>query len=293
MLSKIKAHMEYMFSLKSLDSVNNAEMRVIGLGRSGIHPIINWIGYQCKGSRVLFINNPEVKANPFEGGIWGGLHVRGMFDRFYIDEHFEKRGKFRRKDCLIYNYEVALVEEVVDPFFEKRREQWLGKSVKKYDVLIMRDAFNFFASKFQFHFNLKEYYEKRKMDVTLEAEAPKWIKVWKNHALEFLGITNILSDKKVTISYNAWCKSKVYRMAIANKLDLNPGDKGLDRVPNIGAGSSFEGIQYDKKASEMKTDERWKRLKDNEAYRNIFTDTELVDLSNRIFGKIPGTDILL
>jgi len=148
--SKIRAHMEYIFPLKSFDIVNNAEMRVIGLGRSGTHPIINWIGHQCKGSRVLFINNPKVKENPFEGGIWGGLHVKGMFDRFYIDEHFEKRGKFRRKDCLIYNYEVAIVEETVDSYFEQRRERWLGKSEKKYDVLILRDAFNLFASKFQF-----------------------------------------------------------------------------------------------------------------------------------------------
>ena len=38
---------------------------------------------------------------------------------------------------------------------------------------------------------------------------------------------------------------------------------------------------------------RWKEMQHNEVYRNIFKDAELVDLSNRIFGKIPGTEKIL
>jgi hypothetical protein len=289
-MSALKARVEYLLPLNSSGIINNFEIRVIGLGRSGVHPIINWIGSNCKGSRVLFINNPKVKGNPFLGGLWGGAHVRGMFNRFYVDKDLEIKGKFRKKDCLIYNFEKDLVEEAASPLFEENREKWVGKSAKQYDVLIMRDAFNYFASRVQHHLDRSRTHYK---DITLEENIPVLIKLWKNHAKEFLGMTNVLSDKKVAISYNGWRKSKEYRMTIAEKLDLNLGDKGIDRVTNIGGGSSFDGCKYDGKAGEMQTDERWRRLKDNEVYRNIFKDTELVDLSNKIFGKIPGTDILL
>jgi hypothetical protein len=288
--SRIEAHVEYLFPLNSSDIVNDSEIRVIGLGRSGVHPIINWIGSNCKGNRALFINNPKVKENPFLGGLWGGTRVRGMFNRFYVNKDLEIKGKFRKKDCLIYNFENDLVEEVASPLFEENREKWVGKSAKQYDVLIMRDAFNYFASRVQHHINRSRTDYK---DITLEENIPVLIKLWKNHAKEFLDITSVLRGKKVTINYNDWCKSKEYRMITAEKLDLNLGDKGIGRVTNIGGGSSFDGRKYDGKAGEMQTEERWKRLKDNEVYRSIFKDIELVDLSNRIFGKIPGTDVLL
>ena len=50
---------------------------------------------------------------------------------------------------------------------------------------------------------------------------------------------------------------------------------------------------YDGKADKMKVLERWKHFVDNEIYKDIFKDKELVELSNAIFGETPGTEIFL
>jgi len=42
----------------------------------------------------------------------------------------------------------------------------------------------------------------------------------------------------------------------------------------------------------MKVLERWKDYKENETFLNIFKDQELVLLSEKIFGIIPGTELL-
>lgn len=291
MLSKIK-DIGYFNPFKNTDIVNNVEMRVIGLARSGTHPIINWIGCQCRGKGVLFINNVKPKENPFA---CLGKRRDQMLNEFYVNKNFEMIGNFKKKDCIIYHYENALVEEVVDALFEENREKYLGKSAKKYDVLIMRDAFNYFASRMQFQVDTgpPELQNENRRPAALKSLVSEWVKFWKNHAKEFLGTTNLLGDAKVTISYNDWCKSLEYRKTVANKLDLIFLDKGVCRVARIGGGSSFDRLKYKGKAGEMKTEERWKNFMDNDIYRGIFKDKELVDLSGRIFGEIPGTGILL
>lgn len=56
-------------------------------------------------------------------------------------------------------------------------------------------------------------------------------------------------------------------------------------VSTYGGGSSFDNQNTN--ASQMKVLERWREYENIEAYRNLFrNDTELVSLSERIFGKI-------
>ena len=236
--SGAKGHIEYLFSPKVSDVVNRCEIRVTGLGRSGTHAIINWIGAQFKGKRILLIVNVKTNKNPFS---CLGKRRSQMFNDFYIRKDFEERGRFRRKDLLMYHYEDALIEEVSSQSFEEKREKYLGKSAKQYDVLIMRDAFNFFASRLQLHYNQQEFYKQNGIALRLEELIPRLMNVYINNAKEFLGLTNILGPSKVAISYNDWHCSKEYRQETAKKLKSSfIGDKALGRVARLGGGSSFD-----------------------------------------------------
>ena len=58
------------------------------------------------------------------------------------------------------------------------------------------------------------------------------------------------------------------------------------KVLPIGGGSSFDSIDYNKSASEMKVLERWKEARNDENYRALFTP-EIREMSREIFNFVP------
>lgn len=282
--AKLVSSVEYCFLNQNYEPVNNVEMRVIGLARAGNHPIIDWIGRQFPGKRVCFVNNAQPKTNPFLTGHCQGDGYTIIFNNFLINAKYEQRMRFRKKDCLIYSYEDALLEDIADEDFEKNRERWVGKSLKRYDILILRDPFNLFASRLAAKF---------KKDRDIQSKIDGLVKLWKDYANEYLGRTCFLKDNPVFVNYNQWFLDRGYRCGLANKLGISFTDEGLNNVVSMGTGSSFGGQSFDGKAQEMKVLERWKHFTDDEFYRSIFADDELVALSNEVFGVIPGTEGLL
>ena len=260
------------------DIVNNIEIRVIGLKRSGNHVIINWLIPHYKG-KVCFLNNVEPIINPFLT-----FHNivdlnKNLYKDFDIDK--EKNGKFSKKDCLIYSYEDGSFKKVLHKKFEKNYDKFVGRSKKRYNILILRDPFNLFASR------IFRYHNLYGGNVLKEIRAKK---LWKSYAREYLGETSYLGKDKILINYNVWFLNKDYRNNIERKLELEPSNEKVNEVLTFGEGSSFDGVKFDGKANEMKVLERWKLLADDEFYKFILKDKELVELSNRIFGRIPGTE---
>ena len=85
-------------------------------------------------------------------------------------------------------------------------------------------------------------------------------------------------------------------MQLSDKLGLTWNDKSLNKVARWGIvtwGDSFDGMEYDGKASQMKVLERWKNFKDDPFYLSLFNDRELVELSETIFGHLPETELLV
>ena len=120
----------------------------------------------------------------------------------------------------------------------------------------------------------------------------KTARLWKLYAREVLGETQRYSGV-MFVSYNRWFKDHDYRAELADQFGLPGWDKGLDRVPTWGAGSSFDNMGHDGKATNMKVLDRWKNVIDDEIYRAVTRDQEMHDLSRRLFGLIPGTEQLL
>lgn len=263
---------------------NVHEIRVIAQRRTGHHAIVNWIRAQLKG-RYCFLNNCRANGNPFLTCQRGSSIIsNSLLEHSWNFWNQEVSGKLSKKGTLLYNYEDQLVSEVASEDFQKHRTQWLGKSLQRTDILIMRDPFNLLASRLKWVSSLG-----------FEFEPDKLIKTWKEHAYEFLGETSYLSNK-VTVSYNKWFCDRDYRQRLSSELGLEWNDRGMQQVAKWGptiSGGSFDGLTYDGKAQQMRVLERWKQYVNNQDYFQSFKNEEVFELSKRIFGEIEGTDILL
>jgi hypothetical protein len=251
--------------------VNSKEIRVIGMSRSGSHAIINWILSQWPG-RTCFLNCAEAGQSPFETcrPLDEGVSWRASFAEFDIEA--ERGGRFSRKDLLIYNHEDTFLKPLVRPEAETRRDEWVGASASRVDVLVLRDPFNLFASRLK----------KGCGSVSNETA----MRIWKQHAREFLARSRVLKGHPlVLISYNRWACEQAYRRHTAEALDMPFTDAGFENVPAVAQGSSFDGLAFDGEASRMPVNDRWRHFAEDECYVELF-DAQAIRLSRMAFGEV-------
>lgn len=244
--------------------VNQSEIRFMGLRRSGNHAILSWIMQQLP-EKAYFLNNVAAGVSPLR------FYHHHFPDRGYQPEAW---GRFSDKGCLIHSYEDYSLRDVVNPYTELRHDFWVGKTIDRYDVLVLRDPFNLLASR------LKKNY------MGVKTAGASVVSLWIEHAQEYIGETAYLKPRKVVISYNQWNKSAAYRHAIALQLGLEFSDKGFSYVSSYGGGSSFDGQSFQGAAKGMDVENRWKVFAEDETFQSLIQNEELRHYSERIFGKI-------
>jgi hypothetical protein len=151
--------------------------------------------------------------------------------------------------------------------------------LQRFDILILRDPFNLFASRLR-----------AGKDLTLTSVATA-VRIWKQHAREFNGQSRHLTQSPVLINYNRWVTEPPYRQQLATQLGLNFTDATINNVHKTAGGSSFDGSRYDGHASRMKVLERWKFYQDDPTYRQIL-HPELIAYGTRLFAPLPGVERL-
>jgi len=260
---------------------NINEYRIVALQRSGHHAIINWINSNIS-KKICFLNC-QPQGNPY-------TNLR-MNDSIigHIDIEEERIGNFSKKELLIYNFEDKPLATIYSASFLKNIEGWVGRSLRVKNILILRDPFNNFASKYKWAIHGTKWVPSLEKVKYLPA-------IWKTYAKEFLGKTNYISDTKLCINYNRWFTDPQYRTYLATEMGLATVDKGLKTVAKWGPntwGDSFDNLNFDGRADKMKVLFRWAFFRNDVFYKSLFKDTELVELSKKIFGHIPGTDVLL
>jgi hypothetical protein len=263
----------------NISYVNRKEMRVIGLSRSGNHAIINWILNQAQG-RTCFLNCAEGKTNPFASArpLSSGFPYQTNYSEF--DWEQEQAGVLSQKDLLVHSYEDSFLGYVCHPVFEQNHDRWVGKSLQRYDVLILRDPFNLFASR-------------KRAGAALEGVPPATAaRIWKQHAREFLEQSRYLTQPRILINYNRWATERSYRQKLAARLGLHFTDASINQVPATGGGSSFDGMRYAGDAGNMKILERWKVYQDDPSYLQNLSP-KLVDYAVRLFNPFPEVKELL
>lgn len=258
--------------------VNKKEFRVVGLQRSGNHAIINWILSQCLG-KGLFLNFVKPNANPYATAVQNQL---GKFTK-----HFDlKRERIilSYKDYLLYSYEDDYLEKVFSDQFEAQHDRYVGISKRRFDILILRDPYNLFASRIKMSLDKPGGYP-GKISLSTPQNMGRLKSLWKSYALEYLNKTHYLRYDKLCINYNRWFSDKSYRQKIAKRLFLRFTDRGIDEYAVF---SSFENT-VDRKsgAQNLKIYDRWKIYIQHPWYRKyVLEDEELKNISDKIFGRI-------
>ncbi len=269
---------------KLSEIVNQKEIRVAGMKRTGNHAIINWVKSQHTGE-VGFLNNVSANENPYR------YKYENLQDNFpehkWAIEHNRKQaqGNFIKRDCLIYSYEDFSLDKIASDKFEHNHDLYLGKSAIRYDILIIRDPFNLLASRLKTSYKVPDF-------LSVNSQNKTMIDLWIDYVKEYLGETNYLKHNKICINYNQWFTDIEYRRQIAEKLQMEFSDAGIDRVSGQGGGSSFEGKQFDGKATSMDVLNRWQKFCDDPQYKQFFNQ-EVFEYSEQIFGNIPGTESLI
>ncbi|MGK7891769.1 MAG: hypothetical protein AB4042_20775 [Leptolyngbyaceae cyanobacterium] len=260
---------------------NEKELRVIGLRRTGNHAVVEWIKAQQTGN-VEHINNVQAGCNPY----------RYKFEQI-IDYHPEHtpwaykhflplaKGEFKHLDCLIYGYEDQTLDCICHPSFEGLHDIYVGKSKQRFDLLILRDPFNLFASRLKSNM------------IDIKAKRMTAVELWIQYAQEFLGESKYLKQNKLLINYNQFVADIDYRKKLALDLGLPFSDAGIKKVVSLGGGSSFDGQNMDGRGAEMRVLERWKHFEQDPNFREIFQNQTLLHYSRKIFGEIPGSESLL
>lgn len=249
--------------------MNQLELHILGMSRSGNHAITDWIFLQAKG-RKLLLNCAEGKTNPFltcrplEGDVsWRADPP--------INIEAERSGRFSAKDLLIHTYEDSWLGHAFSREFADHHDAWVGPSRRRVELVILRDPFNLFASR-------------TAIGCALSSKiAPR---MWHQHAGVALSPASRGSVERRVVIYNRWARDRAYRRDLARFLGVPFTDRGFDAIPACGGGSSFDGTSYDGRATAMPTDERWRRYADRDEYRNLF-DVRTIELSERIFGPAP------
>ncbi len=258
------------------ETVNENEIRIIGMSRSGNHAIIQWIQAQARG-RVCFLNCTEGKTNPFVTArpLEDDVCCQTNYDPFFLTA--ERQGRFSRKDYLINSHEDSFLAYACSDAYEEFHDTWVGPSRNRYDILILRDPYNLFAS--------------RRYAGMAENSEQTALRIWKQHARQFLRKIRRLKHNPVLINYNRWSQEKAYRGKIAEQLGLTFTDACKEKVARCYAGSSFDGTRFDGQADRMRVLERWRHYRDDPGFWAVF-DEDTHAMSRKIFGDVVDEEYL-
>ena len=306
---------------------NDLEIRVFGLRRTGSHAIINWFANQAPKPVHFFRSVPNDGGDIFLTSRKIGEDNPLLCGIYYPHANYKKAPKevieqvrVMNKKTLIYSYEdfdLRKFNQNNRRYFSelpKDREKIIGKSKKKFDVIILRDFLNYSASRLFLHGNNKkdprhllkherynknrnnkkrlpffEYYEgweedSKNIDGLIYINFEKYCQLWKAYAQEFLGITNYL-ENKICINFNQWFLSEEYRKKISEKFGFQFDDTLKNIISTVGSGSSFDKFNFVENANEMKVLERWKIFSGNRLVEKIYElNNNIIELNRKIYG---------
>lgn len=297
--------------------INELELRVYGLMRSGNHAIIEWILSLYPGGKTCFLNNVEHGANdPF------------VTTRKFLLSGFEspvglQACRSNDRTLLVYSYEdrkllqetgISFLDSVFDPDFERHREDYLGQSRTRRNVLILRDPFNCFASR------LKMIHDRGAKGGMKDLS--EIAQNWKALATRARGIRDCGDEREIVILFNDWVGKRAYRKAISQNLGGQYSEASMRRTSTFGGGSSFmpngkarytvTGLKPRPRVfSRVKgirkifyrllepmvprwykvkmLNRRWHSLRSSAEFRQLFRDPDILQLSEALFGEMPGT----
>lgn len=265
--------------------INEIELRIAALRRSGSHAVVQWLLRQLPGDGC-FLDNCAPGEDPHASCYLPDSLGMGLDLASFRSPPTARtaRRKHAPKAFLIHNYEDRDLARVFSAAAESAHDGWVGSSARRVDLLVLRDPWNNLASLLR--------WARGGVHPIAEASVAAAARRFKGYAREVLGETRLLRHEPTFVLFNRWIAEREYRQALAARLGLPFTDAGIDDVARWGPtawGDSFDGLTYDGRAREMALAERFRWCAGDPFYRGLF-DAELVELSERVFGVIPGTE---
>lgn len=276
---------------------NEYEIRVWGLKRSGNHAIINWIA-SLFDKPVYFFNNCGIYPEKTDVKFCKSTFGRG--EELCKDYYVEGRRFGKEKDKIINDtHDKYLIYsfENQDIKMSDSITHWAGESKHKFDVIVLRDIWNWMASyvsinnkNCRLRVSLDEYNPEFKDDPYAKninglcfLEVKYLYDMWYEYANEFLSNTNYLGYKLVPISFNRWFVDEKYRENLALMFNLKNNDNTLRHISF--PGSSFIDGTWD--ARKLDVLERWRNFEHSSAFwTQLLNHSDATNLSKRIFGRL-------
>jgi hypothetical protein len=267
---------------------NAQELQVFGLRRSGNHAVIAWIAQQYNNP-IVFLNNARPFQDPFTtylmGRVPNALPVRKL--------NAEETETLRRqpKNLLLLSYEDVNIRRLAKVDLLPDRQAWLGNSGSQHRILLLRDFYNWIASRVRLFENKGRATE----DLVPKIEAQ--IRLWIMYAREFVEETKHLGDHDtVPVRFDRWSNDDAYRLEILRRLNIPVLNNACSVVPRAGGGSSFDGTRFSGSAEEMDVLNRWRYLEAPEhgALLCLLSQRrrEIEEYNQKIFGmEYPFTSL--
>jgi len=131
-------------------------------------------------------------------------------------------------------------------------------------ILVLRDPRNMIASRLWRSANRPQARSLMNVD--------RGVRHWTAVAREVLGHTRILPNPTCLV-YDRWFISAAYREQLGGSLGLPDPAPALQTVPRFGQGSSFDGVEYDGRADQMRVLTRYQAMLDDATYQATITTT--------------------
>jgi hypothetical protein len=161
-----------------------------------------------------------------------------------------------------------LMDEIPHNFY---KEMFSADNV--YFVNILRNPIN----------NLASIMERGDFGV-LGISPDNYVKRWRKQKDLYLNC-NIPGVTCVSINFDLWSLSKIYRDELAVSLGFINQDLGRENVSIEGNGSSFDKMKFNGQASRMKVNERWRSHYKDPRFHKVIT--ELKNDIEDTFGPLP------
>jgi len=271
---------------------NERELRMFALSRGGHQAVTHWIEYHaqipCMHIQGVFDREKALRNCSVLRG-YTQRECRAELSHTTITSALDILNGFPYRETFMYSIELEFslgeaIQELNQPTERTelfrgdkgvaRHKYWKrGASRRVYDILILRDPFNWTASRLM-----------HKNDVL---DNPKYIECYKSLCREILGETNVTEYQLIPILFNEWFLSAEYRAKIGEKFDLAPGCAlPYNDIPWRGGGSSFNKFDYDGKANNMRVLERWQDPRVAKQLKELIEDKELTNMAIQIFGHL-------
>ncbi len=251
---------------------------VSGLQRSGHHAVAVWLAHQEYGVRDFQIQTLTQWFFFVEhfGGINYLLNNPLRIEEGEGKEHF---------DALFSEYEYTRPKTIVathgvDECSGEEIKEVLSKSgvfdIWSEKVIVLRDFYNWAASC---------------LGMTLRDEEKPLEQMFnETHIETYIDHCERYLDKDPDfdfVLFNEWAQNKSYRQEVAESLGLDFTDAAREQASIFGGGSSFDGLDYLKKASHMKVNERYLKVWDNPIYQDMIKRSpRAINMSERIFYEL-------